>query len=245
MGKTNLFYHIPKPSNGRRFVISDVHGCCQTLKQLVKEHLALTPHDQLFLLGDYIDRGPDGAGVLDFIIRLQQQGYQVYPLRGNHEQMLLTAWEEYQQLDAQTKANTRFADKARDKSMVDHTHDCILPRFEPWLRQLPYYYELDNFYLVHAGFNFKKAAPFEDYYAMLWTMRFGLNRYDAVKTKRKYVVFGHQKTPLDAIKAAVATCAKVIPLDNGCYKHHMPSYGHLCALDLDRWELYCQPNIDF
>lgn len=237
--------HIPKPPQGRRFVISDVHGCCQTLQALVWEHLALTPQDQLFLLGDYIDRGPDGAGVLDFIMDLQNTGYQVYPLRGNHEQMLLTAWEVFQALEPDTKAHTSFAAKARDKSMVDPIQDCILPRFEQWIRALPYYYELDNFYLVHAGFNFKKSAPFEDFYAMLWTMRFSLKRYDAVKAKRKHVIFGHQKTPINAIKVAVTSRAKVIPLDNGCYKPHIQDFGHLCALDIDNWRLYSQANIDF
>ncbi|EAY26744.1 metallophosphoesterase family protein [Microscilla marina] len=241
----SLFQTIKKPLNGRRFVVGDVHGCCLTLQQLVWKHLQFTTQDQLFLLGDYIDRGPDGAGVLDFIIGLQHQDYQVYPLRGNHEQMLLTAWESFQQLDPDTKALTCFADKVRDQSMVDHSQDCLLPRFERWLNNLPYYYALDNFYLVHAGFNFRKAAPFEDFYAMLWTMRFNLKRYHAIKAQRKHVVHGHQKTSLPEIKAAVASRAKVIPLDNGCYKHHIEDYGQLCALDIDNWELFYQPNIDF
>jgi predicted MPP superfamily phosphohydrolase len=83
------WYAIPTPQEGRRFAIGDIHGCNLTLQALVKEQLQLTKQDQLFLLGDYVNRGPDSMGVLNFIMGLQAEGYQVFALRGNHEQMLL------------------------------------------------------------------------------------------------------------------------------------------------------------
>ena len=45
-------------------------------------------NDQLFLLGDYIDRGQDSKGVIDYIIELQKE-FQVFPIRGNHEENIL------------------------------------------------------------------------------------------------------------------------------------------------------------
>ncbi len=47
---------------GQRWVISDIHGYAQTFQTLVREKIKLTRNDQLFLLGDYIDRGPDSVG---------------------------------------------------------------------------------------------------------------------------------------------------------------------------------------
>ncbi|OJJ19341.1 hypothetical protein BKI52_21250 [marine bacterium AO1-C] len=237
-----LFQKINPSANGRRLAIGDIHGCLKTLQKLVWEHIQLDTQDQLFFLGDYIDRGPDGAGVIDFIMDLQSTGYQVYPLRGNHEQMLLDAWTRFQ--DGR-ESGKRFIELVRDPSMVDTTQNSLIPRFEQWLNQLPYYYELDKFYLVHAGFNLKKENPFEHTYAMLWTMSFNEKRYIADKAHHKTIVIGHQKTPFDTIKDAIHRQAKVILLDNGCYKHDDPTLGQLCALNLDDWTLYSQKNMDY
>ena len=49
--KSSLF--VPKPKNGSRWVIADIHGCPNTLKHLVEKVIQLTTSDQLFLLGDY------------------------------------------------------------------------------------------------------------------------------------------------------------------------------------------------
>ena len=73
----------------RRFAISDIHGCRATFEKMLTEVLQLQKEDTLYLLGDYIDRGPDSRGVIDHIWALQKEGYQVHCLRGNHEQMLL------------------------------------------------------------------------------------------------------------------------------------------------------------
>ena len=156
------------PRKGRRFAIADIHGCVQTLRKLVTEEIQLQPNDQLFLLGDYINRGPDSAGVLDFMINLQQNGYQVYPLRGNHEQMLLESWEDFKSLK-HNKDKKKFKDWVNDNELVGENNQ-LASRFEKFLNNLPYYYELDDFYLVHAGFDFEFGVPnpLEDFERMLW-----------------------------------------------------------------------------
>ena len=73
----------------RKFVIGDVHGCAKTLKTLIEKRLELKKPDKLFLLGDYVDRGPDSKGVLDYLMQLQEAGFQVHCLKGNHEDMML------------------------------------------------------------------------------------------------------------------------------------------------------------
>src|SRR5450432_4240901 len=71
------------------FAIGDVHGCCNTLKKLLLEKLAIQKADIVYCIGDYVDRGNDSKGVLDFIIDLRIRGYQIHTIRGNHEQMML------------------------------------------------------------------------------------------------------------------------------------------------------------
>ena len=58
----------------RRWVIPDIHGCINTLKQLIETGIMPTKEDELYFLGDYIDRGPDGRGVIDYIMSMQSQG---------------------------------------------------------------------------------------------------------------------------------------------------------------------------
>jgi len=237
-------YVAPNPQ-GRRLVISDIHGCARTFNTLLGT-VGLSPHDQLFLLGDYIDRGPDSGGVLTKILQLMGRGYQIYPLRGNHEQYLLEAAEYYSPEDLRHYV----LDVNACTGVVDQEGK-IKPLFRQFLESLPFFYVLDDFYLAHAGFNFKGHAPFQDYRSMLEVRNF---RADFSQTGNRRVVHGHQVTDLAAIKASLRQRSTVIPLDNGCCFAGMASaykrlndvtIGNLCCLDLDTLELTVQPNVEF
>lgn len=79
------------------FVVSDVHGYLSDLREvlanagLIDAGAAWTGGDaQLWVLGDLMDRGPDGIGVLDLVMKLQQQAPEnVHMLMGNHEALAL------------------------------------------------------------------------------------------------------------------------------------------------------------
>jgi serine/threonine protein phosphatase 1 len=79
----------------RILAIGDIHGCSQALDALLAE-VQLRPDDHLVTLGDYVDRGPDSAGVLDRLLALRNTNHLV-PLRGNHDWMMVqarTRWDE-------------------------------------------------------------------------------------------------------------------------------------------------------
>src|SRR6188768_3456861 len=74
----------------RLLAIGDIHGCLlqfNDLLNLVKP----AKGDQVILLGDYVDRGPDSRGVLNRIIELKKSGMNLVCLRGNHEVMMVAA----------------------------------------------------------------------------------------------------------------------------------------------------------
>jgi len=77
---------------GRIFAISDIHGCYKPFYELVVNTLKLRKSDRLILLGDYIDRGDQSKEVIDFIIDLSKEGFDITPLAGNHEVMLCDAY---------------------------------------------------------------------------------------------------------------------------------------------------------
>jgi serine/threonine protein phosphatase 1 len=86
------------PAGIRIYAIGDVHGCDDRLAAMhaaVVTDLSEHPvaHPLLIHLGDYIDRGPNSAGVLDRLTRPipGAPGLTVANLMGNHEDMLLRA----------------------------------------------------------------------------------------------------------------------------------------------------------
>jgi hypothetical protein len=82
---------------GSTYVISDVHGHLTDLRNLLSEAGLVDGEDrwvggdsQLWVLGDLVDRGPDGIGVLRLVRSLEQQvPDRVHMLMGNHETLML------------------------------------------------------------------------------------------------------------------------------------------------------------
>lgn len=68
----------------RTLAISDIHGCLDALQTLWKA-LDPQPEDHIIFVGDYVDRGPDSKGVVDFIME-QEKHYKIDCLCGNHEE---------------------------------------------------------------------------------------------------------------------------------------------------------------
>ena len=52
----------------RVFIVGDVHGCLDMLKRLTDKIDWRPDEDSLIFLGDYIDRGIDSRGVVDYIL---------------------------------------------------------------------------------------------------------------------------------------------------------------------------------
>ena len=73
----------------RILAIGDIHGRLDKLKALLGGISWIPDEDTLVFIGDYVDRGPDSAGVIDHILGLRKWSDKVVCLRGNHEQIFL------------------------------------------------------------------------------------------------------------------------------------------------------------
>jgi len=201
----------------RKIVISDIHGCARTFRTLVEEQLGLTAGDELFLLGDYVNRGPDPLGVVEFIWELQVAGVEVTCLRGNHEDRFLWA------LDAGRLELPR--------------------RYVHFFRNLKLYHEVDGYFLVHAGLNFRFKDPLQDTYSMRWIRKWE-EEVDIDWLAGRTLVHGHIRKMNAQIREAASSGGPVIGIDNGCFAVHTEGQGALCALDLRTREVFFQPNVD-
>ena len=226
----------------RRIAISDVHGCCKTFIRLLEKQVNLTPKDELYLLGDYIDRGPDSKGVLDYIFWLKEQGYFVKCLLGNHEDMMLKS------IQLRNWRRSWLANggiETLQSFKVKHPAD-IPEKYILFLDELPYYHLVDKFILVHAGLNFKKGDPLNDPESMLWIRRW-YGELDHTWLAERMIIHGHTTTGIPVIEDMNSNLDKlpVQNIDAGCYKVLSIDKGHLCAYDMTNNMLYFQRNIDF
>jgi serine/threonine protein phosphatase 1 len=235
----------------KRWVIPDIHGHIKTLTSLVNDLIKPTRYDELYFLGDYVDRGPGSKGVIDFIRGLQQDGYNVTALKGNHEDFMVelydaekgskSAWL-YNFGNKKRKAWQDIGGKPTLTSFdVPHIRDVPADYIE-WMRNLPHYAELEHFVLVHAGLNFRIENPYDDLRSMLW-----LREYDIIPAKigGRRIIHGHVPVNMELITQTIRNKVyKFIDLDNGPYLTGNDGYGNLVALELESMEMVIQYNLD-
>jgi serine/threonine protein phosphatase 1 len=153
------------------YAVGDIHGERDLLEELLAS-LPLRREDRFVFIGDYIDRGPDSKGVVDFLIDFSRQRPCTF-LLGNHESMFLDfiGWrgEEYFGGDA-------FLVNGGDRTLASYGYfDCDDP--EPESFKLPKkhrdFFEsaklshLDGDYLfVHAGIGRDLMGEAEVEYAL-------------------------------------------------------------------------------
>ena len=233
------------------WVIPDRHGCAKTLRALIEDMIKPSKHDWLYFLGDYIDRGPGSKEVIDYLIYLQREDYSLRLLMGNHEDYLVKAYDEefklkkilgFRQKNLKKKEWVFHGGKQTLESFKVHDLRQFPVEYIEWMRNLEYYIELDHFFLVHAGFNFRNGNPFNDKNSMLWIRDYEI---DSSKVANKRIVHGHVPVSLEFIDLSIRNNSyKFIDLDNGCYMTKRDGFGNLVALELNSLEYKIQYNLD-
>jgi serine/threonine protein phosphatase 1 len=128
--------------SARCIIIGDVHGHLQGLQQLFRL-LDLRPEDHPYFLGDLVDRGPQSAEVVEFV---KSNGYSC--LLGNHEQMMLTAFN-LPNLD--DWAMEMWLKAGGKSTLASYENLDTLAEHLKWMETLPTYLDLGEIWLVHAG----------------------------------------------------------------------------------------------
>lgn len=228
-----------------RWVIPDIHGHIKTLKSLIEDRIALSKSDVIYFLGDYIDRGPDSKSVIDFIMSLQDSGFDVNCIRGNHEDYCIKAWEaDQKRFLFHSKIEKEWRKNGANRTLssfgAKRPRD-INKHYIDWMKETKLYIELENHILVHAGLNFKINNPFEDTCSMMWIRDF---KVDKNKTGNKKVIHGHVPVEMSLIDLFLNNNYDFISLDNGIYYENKDGFGNLLAFNIDTNEIIIQPNID-
>lgn len=232
LDKRGRSFFIPRNA-GRRLAISDIHGCYGSFCALL-DKIGLNKDDQLFLLGDFVDRGPYSSLVVRQVQYLIQKGFQVVPLRGNHEQLLLDFHE------SRRRKLSFFAERQNAHHLLKNANE-LQPEMVEFFEALPHFVETDTHYLVHAGFDTRSKKPLKSWYHMLWSRKF---EYDAEVYKGKTIVHGHVPMVMKRIRKDIEGQKSVWSIDNGCVRSQHTGYGRLVCVDLDSREIWKVKNRD-
>lgn len=228
------------------WIIPDIHGYVKALEGLLSQ-IQPSKSDLLIFLGDYIDRGPDSKGVIDKVMQLQEDGYQIVALRGNHESYMLEAYYQalnmgggfFQKKNQKQKAWFEHGGKEALKSFGVKDLRKVPQKYIQWMEKTSLYYQTSEYIIVHAGLNFTLENPFEDEHAMLWIKDFEV---DPQKIGGRRVIHGH--TPVShefMVETIESEEFDFIDLDNGVYMEGRNGFGNLMALELDSKQLVVQP----
>lgn len=210
----------------RILVISDIHGCLQEFDEILKLVNYQPDVDQLILLGDYVDRGPNSKEVVEKVFELSSYE-NVIVLMGNHDQRLVNLIEN--RSPEIRDMFFRYGGSVTLKSYCPHAEhlsfdDCLdfiqknYAHHIKFLKSLPYYYENDQFIFVHAGLDPKypnwKDQPLENFLTMREKF---LNTETSVD---KIVIFGHTMTNKIHGSDNVWFSKDKIGIDGGCALGH-------------------------
>jgi serine/threonine protein phosphatase 1 len=246
--------------SGRTFAIGDIHGELGQLEALLARLPALDEADTLVFLGDYLDRGPDAAGVIELIRHGLPERTQarIVTLRGSHEDAWLRVrregWLEFiLPVGNGCLASLRSFRGGQPVSPGDfpgreELEALAAASFFPedvmgWMASLASFHEDEHAIYVHAGLPeregcFVHPSELQDPHPLFWQRSSAFfERYSG-----KRVVFGHTATEYlpQALSCYTPADAKdlfirgnLVGIDTGCGRG-----GFLSAIELPSLAVY-------
>lgn len=206
--------------------IGDVHGCGRLLTAMMRAFQTVTAsalppsnNRQVVILGDFIDRGPSSLSVLQALYASRQQAG-ITVLMGNHEACLLDC------LDGKASAQDAWLEFGGDAFLGslgipapgpweaeqvfrERLTAAIGPKLIEWLRDLPHYYQLGDYFFCHAGVRPGVRLVDQAIQDLLWIRRPFL---DSRRDHGKVIVHGH------SIEPEICVRANRIGIDTGAYR---------------------------
>jgi len=154
----------------RIIVVGDIHGCLGKLEEMMKRLEPTPGRDQLVFLGDYIDRGENSRGVVEYLLGVREKYPDTIFLMGNHEKMFIDFLAGLEQAlfihNGGGSTIRSYMGSMENPRMVMHRglDAVVLEQMVPtghrtFLRDLRLYFETPDFIMVHAGL--RNGIPLE------------------------------------------------------------------------------------
>ncbi len=216
-------------SDGRLFVVGDIHGCLAELEALLNG-LPLAAGDTVCFLGDYLDRGRDSKGVIDLLLAFRRRtDVQSIFLKGNHEDMCLAflggtgQWGEAWLANGGDAAVRSYG--LRGRPDPEAVAAALPPAHREFLETLERYHRWPDYLLVHAGIRPGRPLAQQLDEDLFWIREEFIRKPHALP---ETVVYGH--TP---VRQVLVDLPYKIGIDTGCVYG-----GSLTALELPAQALH-------
>ena len=188
------------------FAVADLHGRLDLLEAALAAIAARASTGTVIFLGDYVDRGPDGAGVIARLIAGPPPGWRWICLKGNHEAVMAIALRHPDRLDwwLENGGGTTVA-SYRDRHADVAAHLA-------WIDTLPSIHVDVHRVFVHAGVDRAMPLTAQPDKILLWK-RFPQDSGEGHGAH--HVVHGHDPDPDGPILYAGRTAIDTLAWQTG------------------------------
>ncbi|MGQ2908968.1 MAG: metallophosphoesterase family protein [Aliihoeflea sp.] len=192
------------PEGMRLYAIGDIHGRADLLAKMLSliegEIVRDRPADwRTVYLGDYVDRGPDSAGVIEMIARRVAANPRHVALLGNHDKVLAEfladpeTWWRFADFEGETTARSYgvridFSSDAAIRQSREALLAAMPPAHIAFLNGLKLSAIFGDFFFCHAGIRPGVALDAQDPEDLIWIRR-EFSDYPGLHPK--LVVHGH------------------------------------------------------
>ncbi len=234
------------------WISADSHGEYKKLKQAF-DNTPTKEGDTLIFLGDYIDRGEDCYGVIEYLCSLSLI-YKCIFLKGNHDEEFIYGLDNgFYPLYSQGAKETleSYLDNCFPDGLLHERSNLTwehlpIAHYKFFKNLLPYYVDEDNNLFVHGGINRHKLLSEQDEVIFLWDrdMLGSARSYSSMKDntypfkfkeKFKEVFVGHTPTYYLEGYHIPLHYANIWGLDLGAGKF---KDGKICFMNLETKEYY-------
>jgi serine/threonine protein phosphatase 1 len=204
------------------YAIGDVHGCLTQLRRLqeviVTASQVIEGEKLIIMLGDYVDRGPESAGTLDFLMEPPPESFRRICLAGNHDEMMLAHAENPQFAEWLTYGGYETLasygiDPAAYRSASPRHRAALINSHVPaihldFLANLPVLVSAPGVVFSHAGIRPDIPIPEQDDQDLMWPAHdYPADAYEGLPL----VVHGHTPFPSPQV------FRHRICVDTGCF----------------------------
>ncbi len=247
------------------FAISDIHGCFDEFQAALRM-VEFGDADQLFILGDIIDRGPQIGACIEWLVQNDANGpgSNIHFVMGNHEELadwsLLGAWSDFR-FDEACVNDWKQNGGRKTLGQMRKLDPAVVDAFQHIVRHAPkalgVQMEDEFVFMSHAGMRPAEPGCEPDAWLvqaeqdLLWI---GVGWYRLSADPPFHVVSGHTPTFALCEHLPTYTCPDEV-LEEG-RRAHMMHWGHKHCIDcgcvygfnlgilrLDDWQAFYIPYI--
>lgn len=150
----------------RTLAIGDIHGCLTALRTLEKAARFKTK-DRLIFVGDYVDKGPNVSGVIDWLCDWKGRG-SLIALRGNHDLLMLEARDSAAKFAVWMDCNGATTLASYGLPPRRASLDKIPKKHWRFLESTKLYFEAEDHFYVHGNVDPELPLKKQPEYLLLW-----------------------------------------------------------------------------